>query len=779
MNANVSDVPAGILSGVRIVDLSNGIAGSVATLMLAEAGADVVKIEPPQGSSDRGLAGFRTWNRSKRSVIADVTTAEGRAVVESLLANADICVHNFGPTESARLGLDDATLQKRFPHLITSAILGWPINHRNADRPVDELLVQAELGVCDEQMPIDRDGPVYVRAPIGNWAASYLAAVGIVARLLHRRESGVGGAAHTSLAQGVLVPMGMHWSRAEHPSDGQRVGMVKEGRGSQWTMFECADGLWLHVMPPGPDVTPLMQSCLAAMDARQIAEANATVGAGGLMMARTFPNLGANQIAFKQHGREVWLTELWAHDVPAQPCSEFGEVLLDEQARVNGYTVEVDDPEVGRITMAGLPLTITPPSRVASPAPMLGAHTNDVLAEWAESSLATQRLGVREQPMPSRGSPLAGMKVLDLGNFLAGPYACQVFSDLGADVVKLEAATGDPMRPGDWAFSGCQRGKRSLALNLKSPDATPVLRRAIAWADIVHHNLRLPAATRLGLDPAAMQTVNTNAIVCHTSSYGPIGPRKDWPGYDQMFQARCGWEVFGSGDGNIPMWLRFGFMDHLCALSSVLSTLLACYLKATTGVVTEVRGSLLGPGAFTNSETYVRADGTFAPCATLDREQLSVSIGRRIAQTSDGWIAIAADTESEVAALLGATSAVTAKDLVTSIGTHTTETMLDLLREVGITAGELRREQKAGFFDNEDHRAAGMIATYPHAEWGILEQPGDLWYFGDLSLVHKLAPPTLGQHTREVLREFGVDEAEIGALLKNGTAVAYETTASP
>ncbi len=149
----------------------------------------------------------------------------------------------------------------------------------------------------------------------------------------------------------------------------------------------------------------------------------------------------------------------------------------------------------------------------------------------------------------------------------------------------------------------------------------PVLEKALAWADIVHHNLRLPAARRLGLDPAAIQAVNPNAVVCHTSSYGSIGDRKDWPGYDQMFQAFCGWEVHGAGEGNIPMWLRFGFMDHVCAMSSVLSTLLACYFKANTGRVTEVRGSLPGPGTMTNSETFVRADGTFAPCAVLDREQ--------------------------------------------------------------------------------------------------------------------------------------------------------------
>jgi crotonobetainyl-CoA:carnitine CoA-transferase CaiB-like acyl-CoA transferase len=221
------------------------------------------------------------------------------------------------------------------------------------------------------------------------------------------------------------------------------------------------------------------------------------------------------------------------------------------------------------------------------------------------------------------------------------------------------------------------------------------------------------------------------------------------------------------------MWLRFGFMDHLCALSSVLSTLLACYSKATTGIVTEVRGSLLGAGAMTYSETFVRADGTTAPCPVLDGQQVAVSLGRRIAATADGWIAIAADSDAEVATLLRVTGAADHASLVAALATRASTDWLLALSDVRIACGPLKLAQKAAFFDDVANRACGLVASYPHAEWGTLEQPGALWYFGDLPLRHELAPPTLGQHTVEILEALGVEAEAIDALLDTGAAVAY------
>jgi crotonobetainyl-CoA:carnitine CoA-transferase CaiB-like acyl-CoA transferase len=440
-----------------------------------------------------------------------------------------------------------------------------------------------------------------------------------------------------------------------------------------------------------------------------------------------------------------------------QPCLAFGEVFDDEQARVNEYVVDFEDPVEGPIVMGGKPLTVTPPQTIKGPAPDHGAHTVAVLDEW------TPRAGVSGATGATTRFPLEGVKVLDLGNYLAGPYAPQVLADLGADVVKLEAATGDPMRPGAWPFAGCQRGKRGLALDLKSPDARPALEAALRWADIVHHNLRMPAARRLGLDYESVEQVNPDVVFCHTSSYGPAGPRADWPGYDQLFQAQCGWEVAGAGEGNPPMWLRFGFMDHQCAMSSVVATLLALYRRDHTGKGQAVAGSLLGAGALTNSESFRRPDGTLAPRPTLDAMQTGVSEGRRIVELDDGWIALAADTPEQLVALRE----------IELVGRKVDDALSDLAA-AGVPAEPVRLEQRYVFFDDPANRAAKLVAEYQHAEWGKLEQPGALWYFGDQEVQLHLAPPALGEHTVEVLRELGLDEAAIDRLLASGVAVQHQ-----
>ena len=487
-----------ILEGVRVIDLCDDIAGPVAALLLAESGADVVKVEPPGGSPTRALPGFRTWNRSKRSVVLDVDEASGREQLDTLLGAADVLLHQFGPARAQELGLDDSSLARRFPGLIVSSVLAWPANHVAADLPVDELLAGARFGLCDEQQGY-RDGPILVRAPVGSWCSAYLAATGILARLIVRGRTGHSGPAHTSLVQGMMVPMTMHWSRAERPSPVMAAGMPKSTPAS---LFECADGVWVHIMK-SPE-SPLMDEVLAEMGEASLADDDGEPPAARNRMLFDFDRTRA---AFLRRPSQAWLDNFWANDIPAQPALQPGEIFSDEQARVNGYVVELDDPEVGRITVPGLPLTIDPPSRIRSAAPGLGEHTDEVLAEWKPREPSTA-----ENATTARW-PLEGVHVLDLGNFLAGPYAAQLLADLGADVIKLESSSGDPMRMVEWSFAGCQRGKRSVALDLKSPATRPALEALVSWADIVHHNLRMPAAHRLGIGEEALRALDARPRV--------------------------------------------------------------------------------------------------------------------------------------------------------------------------------------------------------------------------------------------------------------------------
>jgi crotonobetainyl-CoA:carnitine CoA-transferase CaiB-like acyl-CoA transferase len=759
-------VSEGILDDIRIVDMATGIGGSVAALLLAEAGADVVKIEgpwadpPPIGAEN----GTKTWNRSKRRVQIDVRTVAGREALERLLAGADVLIHELSPLRAAAVGLDDAALATCHPRLIVSSVLSWPANHADAERPVDELLAMARLGICDEQRAMTRDGPVMIRFPLGAWGAAYLAAIGIMARLLVRLDTGRGGPAHTSLVQGALVPMGMHWSRAQNPTPALAMGMPKESGGSQASLFECSDGVWIHLMA-SPDHAPLMSAAFRAMGEEGVKQANAALADN----AFAYPNRGANTVAFRTRPSSEWLADFWASDVAAQPALPFGAILQDEQTVHDGYVVKVEDPQAGTIVVPGASLTIQPPARIRFPRPSSTVEAADVALDWEARSreLDPDRLDA-DVAIPK--CPLEGLKVLDFGNYLAGPYGPMLLADLGADVIKVESTAGDAMRHVPWAFAGCQRGKRSVALDLKDAQTRPAVEALIRWADVVHHNLRLPAARRLGLDDDSVRRSNPDIVYCHTSSYGPVGPRADWPGYDQLFQAACGWEVLGAGEGNPPMWHRFGFMDHQCAMASVVATLLGLYRRKMTGHGSSVAASLLGAGVLTVSETYVGPDGQLAPVAGLDAQQTRIEPGYGIFEVLDGWIAVACRNDEHRRALL-AVAGVADLDLVPgALAPRNGAMVLADLASAGVPADAVALAQRDTFFDTPANRAAGLVASYHSVEYGRMEQPGAMWYFGDLDLRLELAPPVLGEHTMEALTSVGVGVEELRLLTERGAA---------
>jgi crotonobetainyl-CoA:carnitine CoA-transferase CaiB-like acyl-CoA transferase len=752
--------PDRILDGVRVVDCSEGLAGPVASLLLAEAGADVVKVERPGGDPTRQVPAFLTWNRSKRSVVLDLATGVGRGELDRLLAGADILIHGFDPTQGEALGLSDAALRQRHPRLIHCAVRAWPAGHPSAEGAVDDLLVTARLGLCDEQLG-HRDGPIFLRFPIGSWCAAYLAAIGVLARLIQRERGGAaGGPVHTSLAQGALLPTMMHWARAEQPGPMFEFGLPKDMIPS---MFECGDGIWVHLMRCADTDSPLMAKALAELGEEAVAEAN---GSFAGMPMPGFPNFGANQRIFRSRPSTRWLEDFWAHDIPAQPAAPFGAILADDQARRNGYVTEVVDPERGTLTQAGTPFATEPPSRVSRPAPALGEHTTEVLDAIGPSAAVEDGEGAA-----SVRWPLEGLRILDLGNFLAGPLSPMLLADLGAEVVKVEATGGDQMRPIQRVFASCQRGKRGVALDLKADGARPALEALVDWADVVHHNLRMPAARRLGIDYETVRSIDPQVVYCHTSSYGPEGPRADWPGYDQLFQASAGWEVLGGGEGNPPMWFRFGFMDHLCAMGSTVATLLAVYHRDRTGHGQRVTGSLLGAGVLTNGETYLDGEGRAAPVESVDGEQVGMSPGHRLYPVADGWVALCARDEVELAATCSALGTTAIDGLEAAMATGTVEGVVGALRRAGVSCEAVGLNQGEAFLDDPLLRSLGLVTSYPHAEWGQLEQVGAFWSLGDLEVRLDRAPPALGQHTIEVLVEAGMAPDAVEVLLTAGVVV--------
>ncbi len=707
-----------VLKGLTVVEVGRGQAASVAGLLLAQAGASVLKFDMDQ--THFTAAQDAMWNRLKRR------QPYSRGAVEAALVDADALIHDLLPAEAVAQGLDARTLADSHPRLIHAAIGGWPIGHPKQDTPVRDALILAEAGLLDEQQGVSRDGPVWLRFPLGSAHAAYLAANGILARLYARRRTGRGGPVYTSLIQGALIPTALLWHRADTPSPALRFGFPKD---SGATLFECRDGLWMHTMGQ-PIKAPSVAQALADMPAAERAERNRKYDHA---VVKYIEDRGAIEAIFKTKDRQQWLEELWNSDVPVQPVMKMGELYFDEQANANGYVVDVDDPRLGRTRQPGPAMQVAPGEGPKDP-------------EIAATDMRT---------------PLDGVKILDIGNFLAGPLAPQLLGDLGADVIKLESASGDPLRHADWAFNGCQRNKRAIAVSLKDPASAPVLESLVGWADVVHHNQRMPAAKKLGFAYADVERMNPRAVYCHVSSYGAEGPRKDWPGYDQLFQASAGWEAANAGEGNRPMWCRFGMMDHLCALASVMATLLALLRRDGSGKGEFVAASLLG-ASLASVETLVLPDGSLSSFPQLDSRQMGIGPTQRLFQCADGWIAVdapghdAMPDDLDEAALASRAKADACSEL----------------NARGYPSAIVAQDNGPAFLADADNRAAGLVASFQHPVYGVYDQVGIAWSFGDLDVRCELPPPLLGQHSESILAELGWSKDASARLIADGVVKA-------
>src|SRR5437660_5470503 len=202
---------AGALDGIRILDLSWGIAGPLGVLLLAEQGADVIKVEPPGGDPFRAYDGYKVWTRSRRSVTCDLKSDAGVDAFRKLAATADVLVESFRPGVMDRLGVGYATLHAELPRLVYCSVPAYPPGHRLAHRPGYDALVQASSGEQWEQ-PGWRPGPIFLHMPMPSMGAMFLVPTGIITALIAREKTGRGQHVRTSLFQGALLYTTQIWS---------------------------------------------------------------------------------------------------------------------------------------------------------------------------------------------------------------------------------------------------------------------------------------------------------------------------------------------------------------------------------------------------------------------------------------------------------------------------------------------------------------------------------------------------------------------------------------
>ena len=809
---------ASVLDGIKVVDLSWGAAGPIASMLLCDNGAAVTRIEPPGGDPFRKqLSGYRAWNRGKRSAILNLKEPGERARLIALACEADVFLESFSPGVTQRLGIDQATLSALNPRLIYCSITGYGPHPAHRDRPAYDALVAARLGLQWEQRswpggPIDhilglpgplpdlemppgaaqgspREGPIFTWSFWPSLAAAYLAAAGISAALLAREYTGRGQHVQTSLLQAAQALTTSKWQRAENPDTPGYKTWIYDRRGVKG-FFKCADGRWIQQWVGNPKFLissadgERLELRRETKNQRDDPDRIDTSPYNVALWAQYYPAMAA---AVARFPHDQWVHLAAQANVPLQPVRTPEEALQDPVLIREGTVAEVDDPELGRLRQVGILYDLEKtPGRIQGGAPLAGCHTAEVIAE-ADALIAR---GSGPQPgarsnAASRRAPLEGVTVLDLGTAVAGPYGTQVLAELGANVIKVNSRR-DPYWFATHIAYGCNRSKRSIAIDLKNPEGLEVLYRLVKNADVVHMNIRKKAAERIGVGEASIRAINPNIIYCHTRGFEKDGPRTDSPGNDQTGNSLAGatWEDGGCADGGTPFWSLTSMGDTGNGFLSAIAVIQALYHRRRTGEAQRVDTSIINAGLLNASHASLMANGEGIPRHHLDGMQLGLSALYRLYQTADGWLCVAIVTEPQWRAFAAVP---VARDLVEDprfksselradndkalatelehlFATRSATQWFETLERAGIPCEVSNETFPREMFSDPEMREHELLTALKHEQLGKVEHFGHLISFSETPGRIFGAPPLVGQHTREIMKETGYTDSEIDAL---------------
>ncbi len=385
---------AGALEGTVCIDVSGHVAGPYASSLLGDLGCEVIKVELPDGGdTHRGRnpkyegygPSFRVLNRNKKSLTLNLREKRAREILLELLATADILLENFRPPTRRRLGLDYQELSKLNPKLIHCSISGYGQSGPYRDKPGFDTIGQALSGMLS--LVTDFDNPKVAGFSITDHSSGIFAAHGIMAALLARQKTGRGQFVDVSLLQVSLAFIESHV--ADYLNGGEAVSRDNFPRGRIYC-FGCADEKPLVIHLSGHQEA--WEGLLKAAGRMDLLE-DARFATRHQRTERHWEIVRILQETFRTQPRDYWLDRLDTNQIPNAPINSIEEVFDDPQVKHMGIPKQIDHPKMGQSNLIGSPINLSDtPAQFFRPAPLLGEHTEEILARLGYGSEAIKEL---------------------------------------------------------------------------------------------------------------------------------------------------------------------------------------------------------------------------------------------------------------------------------------------------------------------------------------------------------------------------------------------------
>jgi crotonobetainyl-CoA:carnitine CoA-transferase CaiB-like acyl-CoA transferase len=708
------------LDGVRVLDLTVGVAGPIAGMLLADLGADVVKLHPPGGGPSPAEPGLYMWDRNKQSAIFD---GEDTAALDELLDGADVILAHTDENLDGR-----AAIRIIMPPYLLGET-PWTGGRESAG------LLFAWLGhawgqASYEDVPVDCVYPLALHMQ-GIWAATTAVAL-LLAKRAGRPGSSLAvvGGAHG----GVLVSPGAFFTGRDEPH--LHRGGGPGGALPNYRCYRCADGAWLF---------------FGAFTAGFIRRGLHAVGAGPLLddprlagdpdRVRLPENTGwliaELERIFAQRPRDEWLAVLEEADVPVAPVLSTDDWLDHEQVIAMGLRAQLQTDAGADVVMPGTLLGFSetpaaPPRAAATRHPPVTA----LAGRWPKQSTVDDDGPV--QP------PLAGLRVLDLGTIIAGPYLSTLLAELGAQVVKVERPPhGDEFRVahggrGGVGFAAYNRDQRSVLLDLADPTGRAAYFELVRSADVVVDNYRPGVLARLRIGPADLAAVNPRVSSVSISAYGNVGPLGQRPGFDPLVQALSGImrSQGGPDEADSPAFLTVPINDVLAAGLGALGACAALFARERIGRGQQVEVTLCASSCLLQSEHLVRVAGRAArPLG--GRDHTGPAPQARLYQAADGWVRLDGRSSLEL-------------DFLTEVGELSVAEVLRRAEQAGVAA--VRARQAHELSGDEQLVRHGLLEVLARDEGGVTQVgPGRWLQVPGLRRPSPSPAPRAGEHGAAVL----------------------------